>query len=326
MQKLLLLSFFSFFAAQFCGAQNLVPNPSFEEYTECVNGVAQVCRITDWHVCRSSPDYFNACAPASSQFSVPDNLLGHQYPRTGDAYCGFCTYPNPNTIFINGDYREVLGAQLISPLAIGTKYFISFYVNMSFGAAKIATNKTGVLFSTTLLDSTVSPAPINNFSQFYTDSIITDSVNWVRISGSIVADSAYGFICIGNFFKNANTDTIMYDWPTLGAYYYIDDVCVSTDSLECATFTNLKAQVKEGDIFDAYPNPAVVKITVENIPWDCNEIQIFNVEGKLMQTTPVALSSYKLAIDITALPNGIYTLVIKQEQTIQTKRFIKAGN
>lgn len=304
-----------------CVGQNLVPNPSFEEYTECVNGVAQVCRVTDWHVCRSSPDYFNACAPASSQFSVPDNLFGHQYPRTGDAYCGFFTYPNPLTLFITGDYREILGTQLISPMVIGTKYFVSFYVNMSFGGAKIATNKTGILFSTTMLDSTFSPAPINNFSQFYTDSIITDSVNWVRISGSIVADSAYAFMCIGNFFKNINTDTIMYDQQTLGAYYYIDDVCISTDSLTCNGIIEGVAEDNRDYLFKIFPNPTKGQIQVTNDSYMPFEVSIYSSIGQAVFNE--FENGVSIFIDMTGFPSGVYYVLIRQNEYTVQKQIIK---
>src|SRR5436189_139332 len=67
-------------------AQNLVPNPSFEDTVACPTTVDQVYKATGWHSYRPSPDYFNTCADSASLFSVPYNAFGYQYPRTGNAY------------------------------------------------------------------------------------------------------------------------------------------------------------------------------------------------------------------------------------------------
>ena len=44
-------------------AQNLVPNPSFEEYTECPWNFGQWANVVDWtSPYTTSADYFNICA------------------------------------------------------------------------------------------------------------------------------------------------------------------------------------------------------------------------------------------------------------------------
>ncbi len=68
---------------------NLVPNPSFEQYVTCPNGQAQIHYSTGWLNFSYSPDYFNSC---SSNFSIPYNMGGYQYPATGNAYSGIYTY------------------------------------------------------------------------------------------------------------------------------------------------------------------------------------------------------------------------------------------
>ena len=74
---------------------------------------------------------------------------------TGNAYCGLVTFVDPS----NGvNIREYIGAQLASPLVIGTKYYVSFKTCLSEGDCdgstgtafdfNIATNKIGVKFIT----------------------------------------------------------------------------------------------------------------------------------------------------------------------------------
>src|ERR1051325_2803024 len=93
-------------------AQNLVPNPSFENYSSCPTAGGQVYKAIGWSNCGQTPDYCNACATAAN-FSVPYNGFGYQPAATGNAYCDLWTYAS------NQLYREFIGTFLIQPLVIG---------------------------------------------------------------------------------------------------------------------------------------------------------------------------------------------------------------
>jgi hypothetical protein len=54
-------------------AQNLVPNPSFEEYSICPDGTSQIDRATHWMPFRHTPDYHNAC-DESEIVGVPNSI------------------------------------------------------------------------------------------------------------------------------------------------------------------------------------------------------------------------------------------------------------
>src|SRR4029078_6403538 len=84
---ILLFSFISLFA----NAQNLVPNPSFEDTPICPSGVGQVNNCLNWIPLINTPDYFNRCSQ-NPDISVPNNLFGFQEPAFGDGYIGFFTY------------------------------------------------------------------------------------------------------------------------------------------------------------------------------------------------------------------------------------------
>lgn len=286
---LLLLPSFSF-------GQNLVPNPSFEDTVSCPWNSSQVYKAVSWDAYGGSPDYFHSCSPQLTDFSVPYNWGGYQPAASGNAYCALGTFAP-----ILPNHREIIGAQLITSMGIGTKYFISFQACLSYSEpilAYIATDKLGALFTTT--SQTWLPTPIlNNFAHVFTDSIITDSINWTRISGSFVADSAYQHIRIGNFFDSINTDTIVFTQDTSSfAYYYIDDVCVSTDSTYCAnySFTSIH-NIEYETSFRIYPNPTTGTFTVQGT---VTEIQVYDLFGRLL------LRSNKEQIDMSSYPAGIY--------------------
>ena len=93
----------------FCIAQNVVPNPSFEEYTVCPDDLAQIENAVGWSTFWGSADYYNVCS-GNSLTGIPANAFGYQAAYIGDAYIGCYTYKNGPI------YREYAQAQLIAPL------------------------------------------------------------------------------------------------------------------------------------------------------------------------------------------------------------------
>ncbi|MFP5471532.1 MAG: hypothetical protein ACLGGV_08030 [Bacteroidia bacterium] len=179
-------------------AQNLVPNPSFEERTGCPDWLDEVYKADGWNG-YYSPDYLHKCS-TNPDVSVPNNYFGYQppYNPNDSAYCALATYYIDD--FVGGCYdepdgRELLYTTLNNPLSIGITYYISFKVSAAFPGVwddmRCFTDKIGVRFS---MNST---APlIDNFAHVYSNSIISDTVNWVTVSGSFVADVAYEYIFI----------------------------------------------------------------------------------------------------------------------------------
>ena len=142
-KTLLLLTLFTVHCSLFTilHAQNLVPNPSFEEYTTCPDNYYML--PTDWYSCSGTPDYFNSC-DSTGDYSVPNNGDGNQIAFNGVGYVGLYTVYYS---FMNGDYKEYIGCLLKTPLIIGAKYYISFYVSLA-DISNCASNNIGLLFST----------------------------------------------------------------------------------------------------------------------------------------------------------------------------------
>lgn len=316
---LLFLVYFSFIFVGF--GQNLVGNPSFEDTVNCPVSLSQIDRASGWNAYSSSPDYFSTCSDPSGNVSVPDNIMGHRFPASGNAYCGIINYVKGETNYSLN--REIIGRQLTTPLINGQKYFASFKVSLviSSNSGNMATDKLGMLFSTqpyTNTDSSTIP-PIENFAHIYTDSIIKDTVNWTMISGSFIADSSYNYICIGNFFKNDNTDTLTLAHSPFsgGAYYFIDDIRVSTDSL----FTVASVPfINELNSFSFYPNPTngIIKIKV---PYKSSRSSII-VRNALGQN--VYSSEFKSSddIDLSFLENGVYLILISNNNRQYSTKLI----
>lgn len=251
--------------ARIGSAQNLVPNPSFENYYNCPTTAGELYQCQSWTNFGWTPDYFNSCSPGTT-VSVPTNQFGFQYAATGTAYCGFV-----NSAGGPAPPPEYLGATLLQPLLSGQKYFIS--AKFSFADGGCPTNRMGIGFSTVSYDSLNRP-PVINIAALYTDSVISDTINWYVMQGSFIADSNYTNIIIGNFFNGPGCVATTYS-----SYYYVDDVCVSTDSLTCYATVGINEIKNEAD-FILFPNPFTDKINISLMANESVEVTFYDITAR----------------------------------------------
>ena len=164
--------------------------------------------------------------------------------------------------------------------------------------------------------SEFNPCPIDNFTHINETSIIADTINWARISGTFIADSSYQYIAIGNFFDDQHTDTIhIRDSDTTienFAYYYIDNVCVSEDSLECLIINNVN-DFKEKIKLIIYPNPFNDKLTFENESDESLEITIYDF---LFRKIINQKFSHEVLLNTLLFEKGIYLYEVKNKMGI----------
>jgi hypothetical protein len=310
MKKKTFSLFISLFFFKFSFAQNLVPNPSFEDTVGCPHGLANMQDAVGWAAYRYTPDYFNPCNYSCSscnngQAAVPSNICGYQEPRTGDAYAGFGTYVNGASL------REWMGAQLTDSLIIGKRYNVEFFVSMAFTTAPGfdyfvgATNKMGARFSTVPYSPVGNNLPLNGYCQVYTDSVIDDTSNWVSISGSFIADSAYKYIVIGNFFSDSAITQIPLDtaagrFPY--SYYYVEDVSVKFDTIDSVNDIDVDRTIK------VFPNPARDWIVLEGR--GIKSVEILNALGSNLGFYPMTASTLRHSINVSSFSQGIYFLKV----------------
>jgi hypothetical protein len=210
-------------------AQNLVPNPGFEVYNQCP--VSYNCigpqYLLNWVMASSSPDYFNNCA-TNNIIDVPKNVMGFQYPHSGNGYIGLITYYSggPNS-------REHIQVRLDSTLKPGRQYCVRFFINFSGDTCRFATNTFGALFTDTAVvpySPNYSPPYLMPYTPQveYSAGVIADTSNWLEISGVFTAQGDENFITIGSFEYDSLTNILLWDSASFEyyAYYYIDDVSV----------------------------------------------------------------------------------------------------
>ncbi|MGB3946684.1 MAG: T9SS type A sorting domain-containing protein [Bacteroidia bacterium] len=299
-------------------AQNLVPNYSFENYSICPPQNPPFSEVNEWSKYKETPDYFNSCADISGCFSVPASCAGYQMAATGNAYVGMFTSGTGGAS--DTTFREYIGTQLITNLIIGQQYWVSFKVNLP-KSTYCATNNIGILFSTVPY-SYSNPSPIRNFAHVYSSSIISDTANWVTVSGAFVSDSVYGYIVVGNFFDNQHTQHNMLDsqLPFCGSYYFVDDICVSTDSATCIGSTGIKEQ-KFLSQLTIYPNPSNSIFNIKLPNQQGFSLSVTDITGRTVYTNKNATDI--ITIDARGFSTGVYFIKAINQRTVLTGKLVK---
>lgn len=298
------------------GAQNLVPNPSFEDTIQCPQFYGDIDASCEyWTSFRGSVDYMHNCFPL-----VANDMAGGKTPHSGEAYAGFVTYGITTADF----GREHLAIELLSPLVIGEKYYVSFFASVGYTPLthNIATDNIGALFTTYSYYDPMLEMPNLNFSHINESSIISEIDNWVKISGSFVADSAYTYMVIGNFYDDQYTETLNLPFTFLPqrAYYCVDDVCVSSDSLYTNTWVGINDHENEKNNVFIYPNPArdYLKI-VSDFPIEM--VILYDCAGKTIKEIKVNNVSTTV-ININDLDSGLFFIQIESTNSTLIAKLI----
>jgi len=293
-------------------AQNLVLNPSFENTIPCwifINLGTWQMQCTNWYSASGgSPDYFSETYDQMCYaLPVPQSTAGYQYARTGVAYVGLA--PFFTTIFPSYvNRREYIGGILSDTLKQGHEYCISFYVSVADGM-KYVIDGMGLYLS---VDSAVDYTINTNLSfipQISNPSgnIIYDTLNWVQISGTYIANGGEKYLTIGNFKDDANTMIDSTSSTANSAYYFIDDVSV----IDCTVGINEVNDNK--DVGRLYPNPAnTVVYYQDNLGENENGIiTLLDILGKQIKEYKLTKGNNLISIPVSDLAKGIYMIKIK---------------
>lgn len=287
--------------------QNLVPNYSFEQYTTCPNASSQINFASPWYgPTNNSTEYLNSC----SAMYNPSIAGAGQVPRTGNAYAAMWIF--------NGipDYKEYLQVGLLDTLRTDSCYYVEFYVCLLRGC-RFAANNIGAHFSQDTIWSTGTGYYLNITPDILLpgNPIISDTSNWVKIYGNYQANGGEKFITIGNFFSDANTDTIsILPFPNYyGSYYLIDDVSVVKCSQMGLIPNNFNNEI------NLFPNPFSSATTLSsNSSFKDAELSIYDYHGNLMkQISNINGSSFNLQRE--NLSAGLYFLQLTQKDKLFRK-------
>jgi OmpA-OmpF porin, OOP family len=218
----------SIFAQSQQTVENLIPNPSFEQFDKHPLGWfykgADFDRVMSYwkSPTGASPDAY------SPKVRVPPDWLeqgfGQARPHTGQAMAGITLYGCANG---KPHCREYVQIQLREPLVIGQLYELRLWAKSL--ARGLRTNNLGAFFSDAKIDErTLTEVPLAKIPQINYTEIIDNQGEWTELVAQLKATTTAEYLTLGNFFLDTATAKRNPN-PTFGqplnfAYYHLDDV------------------------------------------------------------------------------------------------------
>ena len=300
-------------------AQNLVLNPSFEDTIACPTTTAIPMQCEYWYTANiGSPDYFSEQPDIFCGTSpVPLSNVGFQYARTGVAYVGLA--PFVSTTFPSfANRREYIGGILSDTLKQGHEYCVSFYVSVA-EEFKYVVDGIGLYLS---VDSAVDYTINTNLSfvpqiSNLAGNIIYDTLNWVQISGTYIANGGEKYLTIGNFNDDINTLVDSTSGTLMGAYLFIDDVSVVDCTVGINEIESYKNKIK------LMPNPTNSELRIENAELKIKNMEITDVLGNVVLIESVKSDEKNIKINVSNFTKGVYFVKVFSDKGIAIKKFVK---
>jgi hypothetical protein len=142
---------------------------------------------------------------------------------------------------------------------------------------------------------------------------ITDTLNWVLISDTIIAQGGEQYITIGNFMQDSLSDTLfLYNQGWHDSYYFIDDVSViDIATMGISQISSLNTQIL------VYPNPSKGQLTID-AKQTKGHIVVYNPLGEKLYEADIDA----VPININLTSSGVYQVVFTTTQGVLTKKVV----
>lgn len=287
--------------------QNMVKNPSFEQYNKVPSDLGNIGTID---YCSSptdaTPDYFHKRA-AGKNVDIPLNKMGRTYPRSGYAYAGIYTYASR---YLKRNFREYLQLELKQPLLTGNTYCVKAFVFLSQSSNR-SIGAFGMIASKILTDQGHEMNISNKEAMYmYQESRYPlDDRKWTEISCQYKAKGGERYLMIGNFDDDRKTivsgaienDTFINPHVDF-AYYFVDDVCVTNANknygCDCGPFDLARTRGEER---------IVVDMKVQQKEYNLGQVVVMNElkfeKGKSTMINGSHISIYDLVGTLRTHPN-----------------------
>jgi hypothetical protein len=207
---------------------NCVNNGSFEKLYDCTTN--SLLKAKYWTGIDSL--CYGGLLRSECNGQVPSNFGTYQYPHSGQSYITSGFYYVINSIY----QRTYSKNRLKLMLKTGKTYCVKFYVNIT-NSSSYGMDGFGAYFGDNSIDTiNYCNVPLSYLTpqvQNPQGNIITDTLNWVAITGTFTANGTEKFLLLGNFLANNAVDTLMMNPTSLPTKYTnvnIDDVsCIEVN-------------------------------------------------------------------------------------------------
>ena len=192
------------------------------------------------------------------------------------------------------------------------KYYTSFYVNVC-NNCQIHIDKIGAYFSI----DTINPDSnylfnLNPQIENPANLMLSDTMNWMEVSGFFIANGGEQFITLGCFRPDsALTMDSALIWSEPGAYYFLDDISV----IDCTAITlNELPELQVNAWYNAIDKTIKINTIENNLSF-----RLINMMGKIVIQDKLIQNE----ISAAALSRGVYMLVVEDKR--YRRRVFKVG-
>lgn len=298
-------------------AQNLVPNPSFEDTVNCELPVIGIRKALNWYTANSAtPDVWDSDLDRQCGFpldSVGFPGLWYISPYQGLRHAGEYFWFGPGS----SDTREYIMAQLSQPLETGAAYEVSLWVALS-GTMEFAVDHIGVWFGQ---DSLFEPDAdwLNVVPQLKLrdpgNAYLQETESWTQLRDTLVAQGGERWMVIGNFDLADSVNGISAYPEAINsyAYYYIDEVKVRPLTRPVGMEEHGLTVIQHGDGWSiVYPDE--VRPT---------RVLVCDAMGRSVREHGPDWSQRPVSVSSAGLAPGVYILTVVGEGQRISARVIK---
>ncbi len=239
-RNILLAFSFLFLTVTVKGQVNYVVNGGFEQLDSCsiymqnntIWNYVPVSLCQQWDTLKNGGGgglVMHDCFNPNPSSGVPYNLYGggYQNPRTGNAYTYFIFLkltPNPAV-----NWRNYIQQKMSHKLIAGKNYCVTYWASLV-NYVNYGVDELGAYFDDGSLQSIgpLKEAPANPQIKSPSNVFYMDTLNWMKVQGTFIANGTEEYISLGNFRYTAATTYTALDgnWTSGLCNYFIDDVSV----------------------------------------------------------------------------------------------------
>ena len=226
--------------------ENLVPNPGFEDVSECNIEWGEIFKAEPWLITgigNPSPDLFHRCADEDSFYNIPSSIS-----CSGD----FTLESNGMAGLVNLFADEKIYARLLGPIPTDHDIYVSFSnipeenCNIEFG--EMCTSNTQSL----AFDDRPDDIPHLVLSS---DTILNNFTEWTTLETCYQANGTERYVFLGNYQNTLRKEVFCHNYsPVNFTYSYVDDIIVAAFDVVPDTIIICADEEKEFSI-DFYDLP-----------------------------------------------------------------------
>lgn len=324
--------------ARFGNAQeNLIVNPNCDIYDTCPDNTKQIARANGWWKFDffGTPDYINECSD-HPRVGIPSDI-GYQLPLSNNGYIHaseLSSHKPNNFMFWTGtefgyvQARESFGGTFMKELK-PVPHYIEFYVNFANigyddgfggGEGRIATNAFDLLLLNNKNQIFNSVKPYINDTDVIKvhkeNTVINDTLNWIKISTCFVPKGGETFFAIGAF---RDTTEILLEFSGgsyanyYGANYYFDNFAIYECDTCCLGQFPYEDHVTVSSNPGSAQNPTTFSILLN--PNTTGTLTLYDSAGRLVikEEFSQLLTTYTLPV----LAKGVYQYALTTSNGVE---------